>query len=69
MNFNIDDRVQWQRLNERGFYEDDYGRGTVTAVDNALEKVWVCWDDGTRGWTYMDEVEHVDVITQLGDLA
>lgn len=67
MNFNFNDRVCWIRLDDGGFYEE--GNGTVTDVDNALEKVHVRWDNGKYGWCYMDEVQHVDVVTRLGEVA
>jgi len=64
--FAFDDRVRWMNLNDGGFYET--GFGTVTDVDNALEKLQVRWDNGDYGWAYMDELEHLDAITRLGDI-
>ena len=66
MRFKLDDRVRWQKLDDGGFYA--HGSGTVTDMDNALEKLYVRWDDGDHGWAYMDEIEHLDVVTRLGDV-
>lgn len=63
MRFEIDDRVQWHHQLPKPV------RGTVTNVDHLLEKVYIRWDNGQHGWCYMASVEHLDVITQLGEIA
>ena len=65
--FEPGDRVKWQRVNDGGTHCD--GHGAVERVNNALEKVYVHWDGGKPGWSRMDEVELLDVVTRLGDLA
>ena len=67
MIFKLDDRVLWRKLDDGGFYE--LGAGTVTDVNHALEKLHVRWDNGKHGWCYVDEIEPLDVITRLGELA
>ena len=66
--FDYDDRVKWVNLDDGGFYAPDV-IGTVTDVDHALEKAHIRWDNGNFGWAYWDELEHLDPITRLGDLA
>jgi len=71
MSFKIDDRVQWTNVNDGGTIRviDGGGRGTVTEVDHALEKVYVRWDNGDHGWLYFEDMEHVDAVTRLGEVA
>ena len=65
--FAVEDRVEWTREDDGGFYAP--GVGTIKEIDGALGKAYVTWDSGDYGWAFLDELVHADAITRLGDLA
>ncbi len=50
------------KANDRVTLTDDVAPGTVSALDYALERAYVRWDDGSHGWNYIDSLKHIDVI-------